>query len=179
MTDTPQDKDEPKDRDKRKRRRKSRDRAPDNAPDKEPDKGKDKPKDRGSRDKPHEKIKQRIEGLPSLSSYGAKDLVRDAKRLAGYIGNLKTAQIRKIYGTVKGLEMDFRGAGAINLDRLILLRPKLAYAANKNRDVWPLQQVLDACIEKIREGDEGRKDFERFVNFFEAILAYHSEHRRN
>ncbi|MGH9839917.1 MAG: type III-A CRISPR-associated protein Csm2 [Blastocatellia bacterium] len=182
MTDTPQDKDEPKDKDKRRRRRKPRDRASDNAPEKEPekskDRGKDKAIDRGFKDRPHEKIKQRIEGLADLSSYGAKDLVRDARRLANYIGTLKTAQISRIYGAVKGLEMDFR-RGAFDLDRLILLRPKLAYAANKNREVWPLQEVLDACIEKIRAGDEGRKDFERFVNFFEAILAYHREHRRS
>lgn len=195
MSDTPQEpqeKDEPGDKEKRARRRRSRDRGPDRAPDNgkdsRPDKGRDRAgdgtnersKDRGLRDKPREseKIKERIERLADLSSYAARDLVRDAKRLANIIGNLKTAQIRKIYGTVKGMEMEFRG-GAFNLDRLILLRPKLAYAANKNREVYPLQQVLDACIDKIREGDAGRRDFERFVNFFEAILAYHSEHRRN
>ena len=137
---------------------------------------KDKPQLR-DRPRDHEQIKKRINSLADLSSYGAKDLVKDAERLAKSIGDLKTAQIRNIYGTVKGLEMDFKG-GAFNLDRVILLRPKLAYAANKKREVSPLQEVLDACIGKIREGDEGKKDFERFVNFFEAILAYHREHGR-
>lgn len=143
-------------------------------------KEKQNPKDKAqSKERPrdHEQIKKRINTLADLSSYGAKDLVRDAEKLAKSIGDLKTAQVRKIYGTVKGMEMDFKG-GTFNLDRVILLRPKLAYAANKKREVSPLQEVLDACIGKIREGDEGRKDFERFVNFFEAILAYHREHGR-
>lgn len=195
MSDTPQEKDEPKDKEKRGRRRRGRDRGPDRGMDRGPDSaaegGKDNAregkagsretaKDRGSKDKPREseKIIQRIEGLSDLSSYAARDLVRDARRLAKIIGNLKTAQVRKIYGTVKEMQMDFRRQ-PFDLDRLILLQPKLAYAANKNYEARPLQQVFDACIDRIRDGEAGKKDFERFVNFFEAILAYHSEHRRN
>jgi CRISPR-associated protein Csm2 len=118
-----------------------------------------------------QKIEQKIHALPAgLAKYPAKDLVNDAESLANELrGELKSAQIRKIYGTVKSLEMQFQNEGSINQDQIILLRPKLAYAANKKSEVRPLQQVLDACIRKV----ETKEDFTRFVDFFEAILAYH------
>ncbi len=116
-------------------------------------------------------IEKKIEALSTgLASYPAKDLVTDAEALARDLrGELKSAQIRKIYGTVKSLEMQFQNDGKIDPDKIILLRPKLAYAANKKSEVRPLQQVLDACIRKVND----QKDFTRFVDFFEAILAYH------
>ena len=128
----------------------------------------------GRSDQASDEIKRRIAGLDSLSKYGAKELVEDAKNLAKDMRELKTAQTRKIYGTVKSLEMDFR-TGEFDRDRVFLLLPKLAYAANKKREVRPLQEVLEECIFKIREGREGKEDFSRFVAFFEAILAYHRE----
>jgi CRISPR-associated protein Csm2 len=133
------------------------------------------------RDKQHEEnkqkvaeIKKRIEALAYLSAYGARQLVKDAETLANISKHreLKTAQIRKIYGTVKNLELDFR-SGKFQSDKVFFLLPKLAYAANKKGEVRDLQEVLSACINKIREGADGAQDFQRFVNFFEAILAYH------
>jgi CRISPR-associated protein Csm2 len=122
-----------------------------------------------------QKIEQTLTALSEgLADYPAKALVDDAKALAGELkGDLKSAQIRRLYGAVKILEMEFQQAGGDfsqkDLDKIILLRPKLAYAANKKKEVRPLQQVLDACLRKI----EKKEDFTRFVDFFEAILAYH------
>ena len=125
-----------------------------------------------------QKIEQTLKDLPEgrLAKYPAKALVEHANALANELrGDLKSAQIRKLYGTVKILEMEFQKTGEDlkqeELDKIILLRPKLAYAANKKSEVRPLQQVLDACIQKV----EKKEDFARFVDFFEAILAYHRD----
>lgn len=129
---------------------------------------------RTNSERPYERIRRKIGGLSQLASYNAKELVEDAKALADSVHDLKTAQMRKIYGTVKSLEMEFQ-TEQFDRDKVILLRPKLAYAANKKREVRPLQEVLDACIDKVRTGNEGKQDFARFVAFFEAILAYHRD----
>lgn len=60
---------------------------------------------------------------------------------------------------------------------IVLLQPKLAYQEKRKgaKRVDELRQVLDPCINEIRNAPpELRKPaFLNFVDFFEAILAYH------
>ncbi|MCX8207802.1 MAG: type III-A CRISPR-associated protein Csm2 [Methanothrix sp.] len=124
---------------------------------------------RSPRENEMDQIKGRIGGLASFKNYSGDKLVTDAEKIADSIRNLKTAQLRRIYGEVKRMEMDFEKSGEFSRDRVVLLKPRLAYAASKKSDVRPLAEIFSKCIDKI--GD--RDDFRRFVNFFEAILAYH------
>lgn len=127
----------------------------------------------GSR--PHEgigdmnQIKGRIKNLESFDKYRGDDLVRDAENIANSIRDLKTAQLRRIYGEVKRMEMDFEKSSEFVRDKVVLLKPRLAYAASKKKELKPLADIFSQCIDKIHDRD----DFLKFVNFFEAILAYH------
>lgn len=59
-----------------------------------------------------------------------------------------------------------------NKDELLLLKPKLAYAAAKpgaKKGIIDLKEVLSTAIDNVDDADK----FKNFVNFFEAILAYH------
>lgn len=82
---------------------------------------------------------------------------------------LSTSQIRNIFGYVKQLEYDFKE------DKFLLLKPKLAYTAAKANTLGAkaLREVLTASIDELRGSEDKKAKFERFVNFFEAILAYH------
>jgi len=113
-------------------------------------------------------IKKSIGSLKALKDYTGDNIVIDAEKLAQIQIDLKNAQLRNIYVEVKRMEMEFV-KDSFSRDRIVLLKPKLTYAANKKREVGPLKEVLTACIDKVQ--DEG--DFKKFVNFFEAILAYH------
>jgi CRISPR-associated protein Csm2 len=100
---------------------------------------------------------------------GGRVLVQVAERLGPHLqqGRLTTSQIRNIYGTVKQMEM--RGFDA---NEFVLLKPKLAYAAARanTQGARVLKDVLSCAIDEV--GDD-RTKFTRFVDFFEAILAYH------
>ncbi len=52
---------------------------------------------------------------------------------------------------------------------VVLLKPKLAYAAARQRSAKPLEEVISVAIDKV----ESTKDFERLVQFIESIIAYH------
>jgi len=120
-----------------------------------------------------EEVVGHIKELEMLSEYDGETLVSDAENVASEIGELKTAQIRRIFGEVKKMQMDFKKAD-FDKNRVVLLKPKLAYATSRKRDVRTLQEVLSICIDKISaDKEQGKKDFENFVNFFEAIVAYH------
>ena len=62
--------------------------------------------------------------------------------------------------------------------KLILLKPKMAYRARRERGrgVEELTNVLDPAIDLVMGGADlktQQERFHRFVEFFEAILAYH------
>lgn len=117
-----------------------------------------------------DEVTSHISNIVSFKEYSGELLVKDAENLAGSIRDLKTAQLRRIYGEVKGMEMDFKKEkGKFNRDRVVLLKPRLAYAASKKPEVTRIKNVFSKCIDKIQDPD----DFTRFVSFFEAILAYH------
>ncbi len=107
--------------------------------------------------------------------------------LASGDGKLTTSQIRALFGEVRQIQAQWSMGGVGRqraARRLILLKPKMAYRAQKERSrgVRELVQVLDAAVnEVIAETDDRRQDahFRRFVEFFEAILAYHKAHGGN
>ncbi len=100
---------------------------------------------------------------------GGKPLVDAAEKLGRHLkdGGLTTSQIRNIYGMVKKMEMQ-----EFDPHEFILLKPKLAYAARRarSRGADDLKTVLSWAIDEV--GSDTQK-FSRFVDFFEAILAYH------
>lgn len=113
--------------------------------------------------------------LDQIIAGDAKKLVEVAERLGEDFANgLSTSQIRTIFGEVKRLQMK----GQFNqqsIRELILLKPKLAYQAGRHdkTKVPQLAKVLSRAIDRV---GSDQKRFENFVDFFEAILAYHRAH---
>jgi CRISPR-associated protein Csm2 len=90
---------------------------------------------------------------------------------------LTTSQIRGIFGSVRRIELDWQDQA--NSERLkraqrefALLQPRLAYQARRERGrgVEELSSVLTPAMRLVGK-DYAR--FRNFVDFFEAILAYH------
>lgn len=94
---------------------------------------------------------------------------------------LTTSQIRNIFGTVRRIEMNWPESADVEQARrayrdLVLLKPKMAYQAKRERGrgVEVLTRILIDAIDLVEEGN--RTHFQHFVDFFEAILAYHKAH---
>lgn len=112
-------------------------------------------------------------------------LVDTAKEVGNSLARqLTTSQIRNIFGEVRRIQMNWPPDSAKEEAKadaafrsVVLLQPKLAYQAKRERGrgVEELQMVLDPCIDEIRKAPKEKRQlyFTRFVDFFEAILAYH------
>jgi CRISPR-associated protein Csm2 len=103
-----------------------------------------------------------------------KLLVDQAKEIGRALSKTLTkSQIRNIFGTVRQIQMNWTGEDqkAVSYRQLLMLKPKIQYQAARTREVEPLADVLDKAIDHVGD-DQGR--FGRFVDFFEAILAYHT-----
>lgn len=88
------------------------------------------------------------------------------------------AQIRRIFGEIKQIEMRWPRDLRASLQRLRMLKPRLAYAAarpNVGIGVARLRDVLTPAIDAVLEAQDDRvrgERFRTFVRLTEAILAY-------
>jgi CRISPR-associated protein Csm2 len=88
--------------------------------------------------------------------------------------NLTRSQIRSIFTEVRQIESLWPKVEALR--RLTMLKPKLAYQTARSSSVDYLKQVLSEAIDEVVKapaGDGRNERFKRFVDLFEAILAYH------
>ena len=127
--------------------------------------------------------------ITAIINGDADRLVREAEKLGAALQaqKLTTNQIRNIFGTVRRIEMNWPEIPKDEADRqrviraqrdLVLLKPKMAYQAKRERGraVQMLTDVLSTAIDQV---GKDRTKFQYFVDFFEAILAYHKAYGGN
>lgn len=106
-----------------------------------------------------------------------KELVEFARITAQQLvtDRLTTGQIRNIFGEVRKIEILWRTDPIKALRRLNLLKAKMSYQTARAQPVKGLEKVLSDAITEVNNArDEERNDrFERFMQLFEAILAFH------
>jgi CRISPR-associated protein Csm2 len=105
-------------------------------------------------------------------------LVDYAHQTAAHLvrSQLTRAQIRNIFTEVRKIEdmWDTRPQEARR--RLNMLKPKLDYQTSRHKSVAGLRDVLIPAIVAVDaapNAEERDRRFRRFVDLFEAILAYH------
>lgn len=117
-------------------------------------------------------IAQRINAVSSFAAFSADDIVEFSEKIGRKLAKdvrLKTNQIRKFFDTLKSIQAKTTPDN-FKRESVILLKPKLAYAAGRQRQqVGPLMEVVSPAISKVTNYD----DFVRFVQFVESIVAYH------
>jgi CRISPR-associated protein Csm2 len=111
-----------------------------------------------------------VEGKTDLLIEQAKRIGKDLKD-----ARLSMAQIRGIFGIVRRIEMRWNKEASEEtreqaMRQLLLLQPKLEYQAKRQPQVEGLKNVLIPAIQLVQGN---REHFGHFVEFFEAILAYH------
>ncbi len=131
---------------------------------------------------PQEKLKRIIQ------EGDAQELVKQAEDLGNKFGKKRgrdspvtTNQIRAIFGTVRQIEMNWpittsKEKQAKAERDLILLKPKVVYRAarEKNAEFKQFAYVINDSIDMVLDNNEDtRQRFGYFVDFFEAMMAYH------
>lgn len=90
---------------------------------------------------------------------------------------ITTSQIRNIFGTARQIQLRWDNDPEGAFRDAVLLRPKLSYYAKREgRAMEDLRKILTPALEMMSEAektDERKKRFNHFVDFFEAIVAYH------
>ncbi len=128
---------------------------------------------------PLNELKKKIKEyeLSGLSRLPGDELINIAQKLGQHLKTtgLKTTQIRRFLDGIRRLDMQFnKGKGnkekGFLPDQVMLLKPKLAYAAGRNREVEPLMDIVEPAI---TAGSKSYDDFKKLLSLMEAIVAYH------
>lgn len=83
---------------------------------------------------------------------------RDSKKLS-------TSQVRTVLTEIQKMKQ-------YDLNKIQLLRPKLAYATGRHKGkVKDFQELMEALFRKLN-----KNNFENFKYFIEALVAYHKYH---
>jgi CRISPR-associated protein Csm2 len=135
---------------------------------------------------------RKLEG--GLQTYPIRDMVNHAQSFGSYlkIQRLETNQVRKFLDALNRIKVksarigldthqsapaldspeiakqELKAFAALETD-IVLLKPKLAYAAARQRAALPLSEVMSSAIDQVRS----IKDFQRLVQLIESIIAYH------
>lgn len=116
-----------------------------------------------------------------------QQLVAFAERTAEQLvkNQLTRGQVRNIFTEVRKIEALWDAEGVNEPDkrdynkalrRLMMLKPKMDYQTSRIPQVELLKKVLSEAIDEVQKGatnDDKTERFKRFMNLFEAILAYH------
>jgi CRISPR-associated protein Csm2 len=114
--------------------------------------------------------------LVAFASQTAERLVKD---------QLTRGQVRNIFTEVRKIEALWEAESVKKLEernyskplrRLMMLKPKMDYQTARIPQVKQLKEVLSEAIDYVANGntpEEQTERFKRFMNLFEAILAYH------
>jgi CRISPR-associated protein Csm2 len=121
-------------------------------------------------------------------------LVTWADRIGRWLAeqdHLTTNQLRNVFGTVRQIQMRWKKGNETSAwNEIVLLRPKMAYFAKraaeakgkeKSEGLKTLQKVIEPGIillDQNRPQPPSDEAFQRFVDFFEGIVAYHTRYAR-
>ncbi len=98
------------------------------------------------------------------------------KKLADQRDGVKTNQIRNLYAAVQHIRVRASQPGPDTEDinrRLVFLKPKLAYASGRQRQLKPLREFLVQAIDSVVRSKDPPKARENFFILMESIVAYH------
>ncbi|MBW2306910.1 MAG: type III-A CRISPR-associated protein Csm2 [Deltaproteobacteria bacterium] len=112
------------------------------------------------------------ERIAKIMNGDTRELVKYAEEKGKELYNkeLTPSQIRNVFGEVKKIQMQ-----EFDPERLLLLNYKLVYAASRPGSKLGTKEMKDILIEAIHHVNDSPERFERFCNFFEALLAYRQE----
>lgn len=113
--------------------------------------------------------------LDGLAEWEARNLVERADSIGRELKkkNVTTSQIRNFLDEVNRIEAENRRSkDSFDGSEVVFLDIQLAYAAGREDKLKDFARLFSAAIKQVRS----KKDFDRFVKFTQAVVAYHRFH---
>jgi len=130
-----------------------------------------------------DKIIKEIDKLQMLNQLKTKDFADEngfADKVAQKIRGTKTAQLYKFFASIRKMQKGLKQTHEWNgiEGAFYLLKPQIAYAKGRELIQNEFYRILMALFSKVDVGtnDEKIENFNKMVQFLEAIVAFHKFH---
>lgn len=119
-----------------------------------------------------------LNGVRDLGTITAKDIDGIGEAQGKKFRNVKTSQLRAFYSAVNRIRVQSQQANDFSpLERrLILLKPKLAYAAGRHKTLESFQSFMVQAIDGVVNSNAKKQALTNFFDLLEAVVAYHKFH---
>lgn len=136
------------------------------------------------RDQPEVPIPSKDDIQKIIADGNPQVLVEWADRIGVAIARQVTSsQLRNIFGAARQIQMRWDTDRNAAFRDAVLLKPKIGYYAKRERGrgMADLERVLVPALDEMAKGseEERQKRYNRFMDFFEAIVAFHKKHGGN
>ncbi len=107
-----------------------------------------------------------------------REAIEFANEQGEMLRSVPSSQIRKIFGTLRELELQLRSGHSDSEweAKLLMMKPRVAYLAGRHQSVRnaKLHLLVSSAVDLIVKAPDSQqqKMFLNFVRLFEAILAY-------
>lgn len=98
----------------------------------------------------------------------AQLLIERAREMA-QSSNATRTSVRRLFGEVRRIDILWGQQPELARRRAILLEPRFAYQASRDTKLKDLERGFTILLHEVN-GDQSR--FQRFADFFEAVIAY-------
>jgi CRISPR-associated protein Csm2 len=103
--------------------------------------------------------------------------IADSKGKQFKNNSIKANQIRNFYSAVVSIKKKVENMEEFNFEEIktdiLLLKPKIAYAAGRKNEVKPFKDFVDDVVNATINSTNYKKATENFFNIMESVVAYH------
>lgn len=119
-----------------------------------------------------------LNGVRDLGTITAADIDGIGEAQGKAFRNVKTSQLRAFYSAVNRIRVQSQQDDDFSpLERrLILLKPKLAYAAGRHNTLKTFQSFMVQAIDGVVNSNGKKQALTNFFDLLEAVVAYHKFH---
>jgi CRISPR-associated protein Csm2 len=117
--------------------------------------------------------------IPSLDTIAAQDLNKLAEKYAEIFvrqDRLKTHQLRNVFSSIEKMRSTYKSKksyDAVEKD-LILLKPKIAYAAGRQKSVrYNFYPFVKSAIDSVDNAKDKEVALSNFFALMESVVGYH------
>jgi len=122
-----------------------------------------------------DKINKKIKGLDETA---VEQIIEEAKvKAEATAKEIKTNQVRNFYSAVLKIRLNFENKNKqwdedIETE-VLMLKPKLAYAAGRQQKVKEFASFIEQYIEALCISEDKSKALEKFFILLESYVSYH------